>query len=62
MTLESKIYGQDNEKPGFDSDFSQDNEVNIMAARANNLIYDSKKSAYVDEDGCLIIDEFGQKY
>ena len=44
----------------FDPDYSPFNEVNLEAARQRGLEYDARKAAYVDEDGCLILDEYGQ--
>lgn len=46
----------------FDPDFGPKHPVNVEAARTKGLKYDSKKRAYVDEDGCLIRDEFGQPF
>lgn len=48
--------------PGFDADFSPRAEVNREAASARGLRYDPRKRAYVDEDGCLIRDCFGQRF
>ena len=48
------------ELPEFDADFPPDNPQNMAAAKARGLVYDSSRKAYVDEDGCLIRDEFGQ--
>jgi hypothetical protein len=46
--------------PEFDADFSPDNPQNRAAAEARGLSYNTARKAYVDEDGCLIRDEFGQ--
>ena len=46
----------------FDPDFGPDNPVNIEAARVRGLGYDQKLRVYIDEDGCLIRDEFGQPF
>jgi hypothetical protein len=43
----------------FDADFSPANPVNQEAAKQRGLHFDSEKRAYVDEDGCLMADEFG---
>jgi len=44
----------------FDADWSPDHLVNVEAARQRGLVYDSGIGYYVDEDGCLIRDHFGQ--
>jgi hypothetical protein len=46
----------------FDADFSPSAEINQCAAKERNLRYDPRKRAYVDSDGCLIRDKFGQRY
>ena len=46
----------------FDPDFSPSNPVNTRAAERRGLRYNPKKRAYVDSDGCLIRDRFGQPY
>jgi|WetSurMetagenome_2_1015567.scaffolds.fasta_scaffold78194_2 hypothetical protein len=46
----------------FDPDYSPQNPVNREAARLRGLIYDPRKEAYVDEDGCLIRDKYGQPF
>jgi len=46
----------------FDSDVSLDNPVNVEAARQRGWVYDFRRGAYVDEDGCLMADEFGQEF
>ncbi len=46
----------------FDPDFSHRSATNQRAARQRGLRYDSSKKAYVDADGCLIRDRFGQRY
>jgi len=46
----------------FDSDFSPENPVNIEAAQQRGLRFDYQKRAYVDDDGCLIRNEFGQEF
>jgi len=51
-----------NEQPEFDPDLSPENEQNKDAARAARLVYDRMKRAYVDEDGCLRRDRFGQPF
>ena len=44
----------------FDADLPPDNPINIEAARQRGLIFDYGRGAYIDEDGCLILDEYGQ--
>ena len=45
----------------FDSDLSLQHLSNQEVARQRDLIYDSEKGFYIDEDGGLIRDEFGQE-
>ena len=47
-------------KPDFDPDLSPEHFTNRKAARARNLAFDRRKRAYVDADGCMIRDRFGQ--
>ena len=49
------------EKKDFDPDLSPDHETNKQAARDRGLRYDARKRAYVDQDGCLVRDRFGQR-
>lgn len=49
-------------KPDYDSDSSPDDEHNQEVARRLNLRFDASKNAYVDDDGCLIRDHFGQPF
>lgn len=46
----------------FDPDFSPNYPTNIEAARQRDIIYNHKKRAYVDSDGCLIRDKYGQLF
>ena len=46
--------------PEFDPDFLPDSEHNKEVADKLKLKYDHKSKFYVDEDGCLVRDEFGQ--
>jgi hypothetical protein len=46
----------------FDADFSHNNPVNIKAAEQRGLTYDYIKESYVDEEGSLVRDKFGQLY
>lgn len=47
--------------PEFEPDLPTKNIHNREAAKARNLVYDFEVQAYVDEDGCLIRDEYGQQ-
>jgi hypothetical protein len=47
-------------KNSFDPDLSPGSEVNKDAARERGLAYDPEESVYRDEDGCPVLDEFGQ--
>ena len=44
----------------FDADLLPDNPLNIEAARQRGWEYSSRLRYYVDEDGCLIADKYGQ--
>ena len=44
----------------FDSDLSPESHTNQKAAKDRGLRFDAAKEHYVDEDGCLIRDKFGQ--
>ena len=46
----------------FDSDYFPSNPINIEAAKQRGLRFDSIKRVYVDEDGCLLCDEYGQPF
>ncbi len=46
----------------FDPDCSPTNPHNREVARARGLRFDSKREAYVDREGALICDRFGQLY
>jgi len=48
------------QEPKFDPDLTPEHQQNKEAARARRLTYDRRKRAYVDEDGCLRRDRFGQ--
>lgn len=61
VDLENRT-SEDQELPEFDPDLSIEHPTNQRAAEAHNLKYDSSKGAYVDDDGCLIRDKFGQPY
>ena len=44
----------------FDADLPSEHLTNRMAAEERKLRYDKNKKCYVDEDGFLIRDRFGQ--
>ena len=46
----------------FDPDFGPNNPVNIEAGRQKGWTYDLQKRSYVDDEGCLMADEFGQPF
>lgn len=46
----------------FDPDSSPASEQNTEAAEQRGLRFDNKEKAFVDEDGCLIRDRYGQQY
>ncbi len=47
---------------GFDADLSPGHPINQAAATANNLRFDEQREAYINADGSLILDKFGQPY
>jgi hypothetical protein len=47
-------------KSEFDADVSPRHPINKEAAKVHNLRFNKRKQAYVDSDGCLIRDKFGQ--
>ncbi len=49
-------------KIDFDPDFTPNHPTNQEAARHYHLTYSPHRRAYVDEEGCLIRDEFGQRF
>lgn len=44
----------------FDADVSPEHPHNAQTAENLGLRYDARKQHYVDEDGCLARDKFGQ--
>jgi hypothetical protein len=44
----------------FDPDLSVNHPTNKKAAEQRGLQYDSIEEVYRDEDGCMILDSFGQ--
>jgi len=54
MAIEKKVE--------FDPDYSPNNPVNSEAAKHLGLRYDSRLRVYIDKDGCLIRDKFGQEF
>jgi|SRR5580765_5269652 len=55
-------YSYDFVKPQFSADLSPQAEANQCAAKAHGLRYDPRKQAYVDVEGSLVRDKFGQPY
>lgn len=49
-------------KQPFDPDLSPAAPANTGAAKDHNLRWDPKKEAYVDAEGSLVRDRFGQRY
>jgi len=56
--LENKV---SDAKPKFDPDLSPYNIQNKNAAKAHKLRYDRRLKMYVDEDGALVRDRYGQR-
>lgn len=50
------------QKPDFDPDLLPTSQHNQDAAKARGLRFHPRHNAFVDEDGCLARDRFGQKY
>lgn len=46
----------------FDADLSPEHPTNQEAAVAHDLMFDEGRRSYVDNEGCLVRDEFGQPY
>jgi len=46
----------------FDADLPPSSPVNIKAAAQRKLTFDITRDTYVDEDGCLIRDRYGQPF
>ena len=46
----------------FDPDLSPKHRVNAEAAVTKNMRFDEKKRSYVDQEGSLVLDKFGQPY
>lgn len=46
----------------FDPDSSPDNPINREAAEQRGLTFSYHNNNYVDEDGCLVRDRYGQEY
>ena len=44
----------------FDPDVSPVNPYNKRAAKERGWRYDPRRRAYVDSDGCIVADKFGQ--
>ncbi len=56
--LENKVKDA---KPQFDPDMQWYNIQNKNAAKAHKLRYDRRRKMYVDEDGALVRDRYGQR-
>ncbi|MEK7187955.1 MAG: hypothetical protein AAB691_03880 [Patescibacteria group bacterium] len=48
------------EQNGFDPDFPPESEINREATRKRELTWSPEDDCYVDDEGCLIFDRFGQ--
>ncbi len=46
--------------PQFDPDFSPNHMNNTQVAKAHGLRYDPSRRMYIDSEGYLVRDEFGQ--
>jgi hypothetical protein len=44
----------------FDPDLSPEHETNKRAAKARRVRYDARRGFYVDDEGCLRYDRYGQ--
>lgn len=57
-------YTEDRPRPDesvdFDPDLSPYHPINQQAAEKEGLRYNPRRRAWVDDDGCLIRDRFGQ--
>lgn len=56
---------EDTVKPAaadFDPDLSRENSHNVQAAKDRGWRFDPRRNAYVDGDGCLMADKFGQPF
>jgi hypothetical protein len=49
-------------KPIIDPDFSPKYPGNIEAARKRDWRFDATRGVYVDADGCMVADRFGQPF
>ena len=45
----------------FDTDVSPQHQTNQEAAKAHGLRFDERKQVYVDAEGALVRDKFGQR-
>ena len=50
------------DEPQFDADLSPSSETNTDAATARGWRYDPFNAEYVDDDGCPVADEYGQRF
>lgn len=56
--LEKKV---EPKKPEFDPNLSRTNVQNKRAAKAHNLRYCRRRKMYIDSDGALVRDRYGQR-
>ena len=49
-----------NYKTKFDPDFSHRHESNKEAAKERNWSFDERRRVYIDSDGYIVADRFGQ--
>jgi len=47
-------------KNSFDPGFSHKHESNRQAAKERGWRFDERRRVYVDEEGCIVADKFGQ--
>jgi hypothetical protein len=60
MMMDSKTELPPEQEQKFDADLSPQHPKNREVAARRGLKYDERKRAYVDEDGTLRADRFGQ--
>jgi hypothetical protein len=49
-------------EPEFDADLPPSSETNTDAAERRGWRYDPFNAEYVDDDGCPVADEYGQRF
>jgi hypothetical protein len=45
----------------FDADLSHRHETNQQAAKERGWTYDVRRRVYIDGEGCIVADRFGQR-